>query len=397
MAQQASETLHSLLASKWVCNTQVDHEANLSLDVGMPQYSIVPGTDFRLSMTCISQSSATRKDTVWLKIKSTRNETNQAEEQSSRKAASNVADLTGTLMELGIITGSSKNKRLSVPAGSIPPTIPVHERDSNTILTAPSFIPPVEKLCAYFHSLQAQHPAISNNSAVYTERTSKFEHVVYRCPTPSGYANRTLSLKQILANDANLKKRETWASKFKLARLLTLGVLRFQSTPWFTGTLNSSDICFLENEPHAENQVYSLEDPFLHAQLSRDTSNQRLKESKACHLAQNELLFNLGVILLELGYDAHLQYLRCQEDIRDGAMEACWYTDFYTARRLGTSAARELDARYGRLAKKCLNCDFGVGDNLNSVELQCAVMMNIVNELDKCIKLDEEINSILLS
>ncbi len=37
----------------------------------------------------------------------------------------------------------------------------------------------------------------------------------------------------------------------------------------------------------------------------------------------------------------------------------------------------------------------GMEDDLNSAELQSAVVRDVLNELDKCIKLDRHINSIL--
>jgi hypothetical protein len=182
--------------------------------------------------------------------------------------------------------------------------------------------------------------------------------------------HKTLSFKQILQGDANRRRQEAWTSKFKLVRLLALGDLRFQPTPWVKETLNSGDTHFFVNLLRARSQEYSLEDPFIRIQLSQRTNNRRLIEkNKAYQLSPNELLFNLGVILLELGYDAPLQYLSSTEDIKGGDMDASWYTDFITARRLGKSAARELDARYGRLAKKCLDCDFGVGDDLNTLDM----------------------------
>jgi hypothetical protein len=99
------------------------------------------------------------------------------------------------------------------------------------------------------------------------------------------------------------------------------------------------------------------------------------------------------VILLELGYNAPLQYLRQEEDIQEEV--GSLYTDFFTARRLGLSAVRELDVTYGRLVKKCLDCDFGVGDDLESVELQNAIVVGIVNELDRCIGVDNRVNNLL--
>jgi hypothetical protein len=153
---------------------------------------------------------------------------------------------------------------------------------------------------------------------------------------------------------------------------------------------------FLVNELRAGSQKYSLENHFIRIQLSRTTNNQRLTgKNQAYQLSRNELLFNLGVILLELGYDAPLQYLSSPEDIKGGDTDASWYTDFITARRLGNCAARELDARYGRLAKKCLECDFGVGNDLNSLELQSTILKDVVNELDKCIQSDGRFNSVL--
>lgn len=100
-------------------------------------------------------------------------------------------------------------------------------------------------------------------------------------------------------------------------------------------------------------------------------------------------------MLLELGYDAPLHTLRQPEDGKLSGTIDHLFTDFFTAKRLGKCAARELDARYGRIAKKCLDCDFGVGEDLGSMELQFALVVNIVDELDGCVKLDGRINSIL--
>ncbi len=203
----------------------------------------------------------------------------------------------------------------------------------------------------------------------------------------------------ILQEDAESRRRETWSSKFQLARLLTLGVLRFQSTPWLSSCLSSGDIQFLEKKTREGGQIYLLESPYIQIELSKDDESlAMLSPNKTYyHLVRNELLFSLGIILLELGYDAPLEYLQRPEDIKDGHGPTSDYTDFFTARRLSIAAARELDARYGRLAKKCLDIDFGVGENLDSVELQDAIVKGIIDELDICLKLDTQINNLLLS
>ena len=70
-------------------------------------------------------------------------------------------------------------------------------------------------------------------------------------------------------------------------------------------------------------------------------------------------------------------------------------TEFFNAKRLGLSALMELDTGYGKLVKKCLDCNFGVSGDLDSVELQNAIVVGTVNELDKCIEVGSRVNGIL--
>lgn len=250
----------------------------------------------------------------------------------------------------------------------------------------PTSLTGVDNLCRYFHTILDQ-PLL--DTAVFSESTRTFQHFVYTCQCPQDCINRTKSLHSILKERADSRRREAWDAKFKLAQLLTLGVLRFRSTPWLEETLKSSDIHFLENKVKGVNRPLSSQAPCLRARLAQRRTNAQ----KGLSLSRNETLFNLGVILLELGYNAPLQYLRQEEDIQEEV--GSLYTDFFTARRLGLSAVRELDVTYGRLVKKCLDCDFGVGDDLESVELQNAIVVGIVNELDRCIGVDNRVNNLL--
>lgn len=46
--------------------------------------------------------------------------------------------------------------------------------------------------------------------------------------------------------------------------------------------------------------------------------------------------------------------------------------------------------------KKFLDCDFGVvNDDFDSVDLQTAIVVGIVNELNQCIDGDEYVNALL--
>lgn len=49
---------------------------------------------------------------------------------------------------------------------------------------------------------------------------------------------------------------------------------------------------------------------------------------------------------------------------------------------------------YGRLVEKCLNCNFGVATKLDDAELQSAVVVHVVNELDVCLEQYKAFNSL---
>jgi hypothetical protein len=387
-AQHASEALYNLLASKWICRDQADHAASLSLDVKTGQSSQIAATSFLLSMDCIlNPSKAEEKlNTVWLKVDSKSSEQDEAVGNSQHEVHDDTTVLLTAMKNFGIIPEPL-------------PTPPSRDKPDQVAfpMAAGSFQPSIERLCAYFQTLpESIHT--SEEPTRHSERISSFEHCVYRCTPPSGAKNKRTSLRKILEDGSGSIKRETWVSKFKLARLLTLAVLRFQSTPWLHDNMTSSDIYFLESDTKKKQQAYSLREPFLHAELIHEDARVArpcVQKGKVRQLAQNQLLFNLGVILIELGYEAPLQHLRTPEDCEDEGCAAGWYTDFVTARRLGKAASKEFDARYGRIVKKCLDCDFGVGDDLSSVELQHAIVIDIVNELEKSIMLEERINNAL--
>jgi hypothetical protein len=141
--------------------------------------------------------------------------------------------------------------------------------------------------------------------------------------------------------------------------------------------------------------VISLNSPYLSVRLSADASKtgQITKSgSSDLKIAPNPTLYSLGVVLIELGYDAPLEAMRREDDLRGEANSQL--TDYLTATRLGKGVSKRLNTRYGRLVKKCLTCDFGAGTELESPELQSAVVVNVVNELDQCLKTYNTFNSL---
>ncbi|KAH7409115.1 hypothetical protein BKA64DRAFT_664177 [Cadophora sp. MPI-SDFR-AT-0126] len=455
--QIVSRRLYSLLQNRWACQEDVKHVASLSLESTVMTGSKIPAIGFSLSLACVLEGNARLGDAIWLDVESTTmtkgtspalspssvqdadakpeywqpltslseaiNEINVFESECSKSSArvtattrtvaasglrsvtardslssrdssfsikSNVSagtESTG-LVEPANLPDNTALQMRSMPVGRLPPTS----------LSTPKFAPEIDHLCQFFRS-QIGQSATSGTIFHTMEGESSIKHAISTCRCPKGFINETKSLKQILQEHANTRQREAWQSKFRLARQLALGVLRFHSTPWLSRGLTSGNICFLQSEFYKERQTQSIQVPYIQIDISNNTNQQQVSvdDRTSNVLARNELLFNLGVVLLELGYDAPLQYLQRSEDIKDGHGPTSIYTDFFTARRMSSAAARELDARYGRLVKKCLECDFGVGDNLQTVELQHAIVKGVLEELELCIKSDVEINNLLFA
>lgn len=56
--------------------------------------------------------------------------------------------------------------------------------------------------------------------------------------------------------------------------------------------------------------------------------------------------------------------------------------DLFTAQRLGRIASRTLGHRFSKVARKCLQCNFGRGDDLNDPLLQEGAFKEVVFELE---------------
>ena len=106
--------------------------------------------------------------------------------------------------------------------------------------------------------------------------------------------------------------------------------------------------------------------------------------------APNSLLFGLGVLLIEIGYTSTLESLKRPCDIQDGDNT---YTEFFIAKRLAASISREMGTAYGKIVKKCLQCDFGCGYDLNDPELQAGFHRDVVKELKR---LEDELGELHL-
>ncbi|KAK8001717.1 hypothetical protein PG991_013939 [Apiospora marii] len=168
-----------------------------------------------------------------------------------------------------------------------------------------------------------------------------------------------------------------------LARYVVSTVLKFHSTPWLGEYTTAKDIFFL-GKLKASNLAEHLDTMHLETSFINDheprqpdpdcpmddpASTKAFEDAKIQYGVRNVTLWCLGTMLLQI---------------------ACWRQidaadDVATIRRLSSLVCCP-GPRYQRLTKKCLECDFGYGDDLAQPRLQQAVYKGLICELNDMIR-----------
>ncbi|KAF7515445.1 hypothetical protein G7054_g14569 [Neopestalotiopsis clavispora] len=174
-----------------------------------------------------------------------------------------------------------------------------------------------------------------------------------------------------------IERSLTIANQLKIARLLVAAVLKFHATPWLNDYFSLRDIRFFTI---SEDMFQSLQTLHLGMDLvcngndrntkleipknGTDDLAQQHEAARLEHGIRNLTLWSLGVVLLQIG---------------------SWSTtpapDDVLAVRRAALRSSDMGPQYQELAKQCLDCDFGHGDDLSDSRLQLAVYENITEKL----------------
>lgn len=216
------------------------------------------------------------------------------------------------------------------------------------------------------------------------EKTSNSQHTVFLAPlSTTDSVKRAVSLEHLISPTSKTNQLGSLPQyeKLRLAKLLSVGILQFQDTPWLSsGGWRSQDVVFFTAGDVGPVRKLALTTPYLNVPVISAQNRQPTSSGKVC-LAPNALLYSLGVILLELAYEGPLHSL--QEPCDSRGNEGIRYTEFFAARRLSKTLGSVLGSTYGQIVRKCLNCDFGCGDDLSEPALQVEFYRDVVCELQR--------------
>lgn len=203
--------------------------------------------------------------------------------------------------------------------------------------------------------------------------------VVYRSQQKNHEFSGAIPIARVLSC-RNGGRRMNNLEKWKLAGALATAVFQYHSTPWLRETWMDKNILFFEIQ--SVGRPRSLESPHLHLFQGPNGDTRHLTFSVYDDpFIKNKILFQLGMLLLELEFEESLDVLTEK-----------WNTIFPRVQDLGEPLTRRLlvpkchagenlGPGYGRIVRMCLDCDFGLGlptYSLNDRSVQKAFYLQII-------------------
>ncbi|KAF2145964.1 uncharacterized protein K452DRAFT_242384 [Aplosporella prunicola CBS 121167] len=170
-------------------------------------------------------------------------------------------------------------------------------------------------------------------------------------------------------------------NKLNLALRLAKATLQYSSTPWLDDAWYTQNIFLLGSQPDfsdAALQTLHLKADFPDRDCNGAFGPRPMDFSPDLSVLElqygirNMSLFSLGVALMEIGREGAVHF-------RDGEDQVV------TVRKLAHTT-NGLGARYKEIIRRCLECDFGFGNDLSKPDLQNAVYGQVVCELEGMMK-----------
>ncbi|KAL4897872.1 purine and uridine phosphorylase [Aspergillus ambiguus] len=207
------------------------------------------------------------------------------------------------------------------------------------------------------------------------------KHLAYMAKQTNSITT-SASLSQLIAlSGTDSTERMGLYERVRLARHLAMAVLYYHATPWLNKAWRSDDVHFLGGRDSLLRHPQQVL-PYMSTSIRTSSSIQSQNQSPEYHhIIRNPVLFGLGVMFLELAYQAPLRTLQQPIDLQKGETQG--FADYFTAHRLVDHSYRMVSKSFKMIIKKCLHCDFGHDSDFSSPALQEAFYHDVVAGLEK--------------
>lgn len=389
--KETAEDLYEALSQ--ACTKHIGHRAHLSLE---PAYSDPSQVRFTIAFSQLTlNTSRSTSDplptSTWLTVESSvsgRIQTNTsnaalATTRSSRKRALDDAKTADSEQLNGNrVKGAKKFLRFEDQIVQAAPTL----------TDGPSSVP-LANLCKHSNFCTQIQRFIGQSqpcrSAVgYLGLSGPSKHLMYidskwQTVKQASAGSELQSLHDVLVKPTQTKTGSSELSlldRIRLVRQLATAVLHFHGTPWLRSMWSSGDVLVPIQGQDADVDAVTP-GAYITTQLRRPHAPLDGTQTPPSPLVvRNQLLFSLGVMLVELAFQQPLSALVIDSD-KDASNAG--NTAYCAANRLSRQISAYMGPRYAEIARKCVHCDFGCDFDLQLAKLQEGFYQDVVCELDK--------------
>lgn len=419
--RNASAGLYTTIASRWACGMHEEHTVNIRLSGDESNTTVSHDTKFILGMRS-SDGSSFPEDTMWLDVIHTEqtgtsedvvDHMNSGAENAKGQKSKEVQSLLNLLekgsqkfvTEFPVRTKENLRKRHANTV-HFHPNSPLNisevnnkraktERPKGGIhLLGPALdLHTVNDYCLHFRNGCQQN----SEQTILGYLSDCYIQKFYASSSILNANSEPLSLHDIVKDISegsliNILPRKT---VLEIGKSLAEIVLPFYSTPWLPHDWESKDICYFRDSKRVESQG-NWSNLYLAVNLTkRGHDNGKGKQKRAVELLgsvvrptsqqssvieerlslRNETLFGLGVMLLEIGYSKPWEILRRKASGQP--------SDYLAAQHLTRDLSRYMGPAYSCITRKCLGCDFGLGEtDLDDEELQRTFIKQVIEALE---------------
>ena len=374
--QKASKKLHEALSKVWSC--PAEHTASLSLEIRKSNTNRKASSttvSFDIAWTCLAGAQAT-DGPLWLTVETFADSATHDATTDQEAFKTSAQALVAALGETSL--GKASSRTIDMPQQ--PSTLAGSHLDLSSI----------NDLCLHLRRQQKPLPAkIPDAEATgpcvgFLQKPNTTKHLVFQ--GADSVRNRcSMSLQEALSKAKALRYGGiSQVERIHLAKILSTAVLQYHSTPWLENEWQSSDVLFFGVEDLNKD---SLTAPYLSAcpiNAVRSTE-QRLRRPNHTASTLNPIIYNLGVMLIEVAFERPLKDMQEPGDYRLADSESQAFQR--TALRLAEVVHRKINVKYADTVKRCLRCHFGpdvLQMELENVELQRAFYKDVICQLERC-------------
>lgn len=414
----ASYNLYDIFTQRWVCTRHHKHALNVSLAGNESPTQADPTQRcirFKVAVDCACGYSSCQDTPVWVDV--------EALETISTNRQDDLGDqLTDKIPELGtrnalatmienitpysrpLVVGRSAKfqqkpvgKRVpstsALSATAANPTPMTVNKASTSVVNSTSMVnlEDIQDHCGHFGTRTTQSAIPSYYVGLIKEPNL---HRFHMPPPERQLPSQQKSLEELISwvSEDDFTRNLPRTSIVHLAYSLATAVLQYHSTPWLPDAWKSSHVrLFSLNELTQPTNGTLSYTPYLRVEFSgQDKGKAKLQATgltphtskdttyKSMALARNAVLFCLGIMLLELGYSKPWIQLR---EWAFQSLPVDKQTDYHAAERLAQAPGlrNRMGPRFTTIVRKCLGCDFGLGEkDLANEQLQGVFLVDVI-------------------